>query len=478
MKFHAAVIGLLVVSLTVRVQPQLLHPPQQGLDSNSAALRFERNVNTYFWNAYAQYLLTTGDFFLRLNDNFTSTFIKSQFSSYRDEQNFSISTAKKISGPFAAAVEAQSFVLSDNQNLGSSNAGIHSGAVGITFQPSRRFFITPMIGSRFDKQQLQNDHGVNYRLSTEGDSLEFNEYRAGFSGRLNHSDMGNRQYSNNQASVHIATEFARGSTDSIQVRWLMNRNDFYVPADSNIINAFGTSLNIRARTERLWGVQNILAYEIGAGYSAQLDLNIESRTILNGFKYKALSVLSAIPFNTTVQEFRLEGGLSLQYLSSETFASAGFQLGERNEKHLLDRIEGVDEPFQESRARQESRLDNNAYRNSLSSFITHHISSNDDLHFSGSVSLVQYDTPDTINTDDRDELLVNLSLRETHWFSTVFSASVTTEATIAHLVYLSREKSANNNWNRIFRLQPEMVYQPDRSFRMFNAFEVLANYTV
>ncbi|MFA6469768.1 MAG: hypothetical protein WCW35_12775 [Bacteroidota bacterium] len=477
-KFHSVLIGLLVVLLTAFVHPQMLPQPSLGLDSNSAAIRFERNVNTYFWNANAQYLLSTDDYFLRMNDNFTSTFIKSQFSSYRDEQNFSLSTSKKVSGPFAIAAEAQSFVLSDNQNLGSSNAGIHSGAVGITYRPSRQFFVTPMIGVRFDKQQLQHDNGMNYRLSTEGDSLEFSDYRAGFSGRFNHSNMENRIFSNNQAAMNIATQFSDASTDSIQVRWMMNRNDFYVPADSNILNAFGTSLNVRARTERIWGVQNILAYEIGSGFHAKLDMNIESRTILNAFKYKSLSVLSAIPFNTTVQEFRLEGGLTVQYLSMETFATAGFQLGERNEKHLLERIEGADEPFQENRARQESRLDNNAYRNSLSTMIAQQLSSYNELQFSGSISLVQYDTPDTINTDDRDELLVNLSLRESHWFSSAFQASVTAEATVAHLVYLSREKSANNNWNRIFRLQPELVFQPDRTFRMFNAFEVLANYTV
>lgn len=91
---------------------------------------------------------------------------------------------------------------------------------------------------------------------------------------------------------------------------------------------------------------------------------------------------------------------------------------------------------------------------------------------------MQYDTPDTTNTDDRDEMLINASLSETHRFSTVFTATVTLEATLAHLVYLHREKSANNNWNRIIRLSPELRYNPSEYFRMYNRFEVSANYTV
>ncbi len=46
------------------------------------------------------------------------------------------------------------------------------------------------------------------------------------------------------------------------------------------------------------------------------------------------------------------------------------------------------------------------------------------------------------------------------------------------MVYLLAARSANNNWNRIFRLAPELTYTPSPAMRMVNTFEVLANYTV
>jgi len=56
--------------------------------------------------------------------------------------------------------------------------------------------------------------------------------------------------------------------------------------------------------------------------------------------------------------------------------------------------------------------------------------------------------------------------------------SVTAEVTLNHIVYLFADRSANNNWNRIFRLAPELTYSPSPALRSVNTFEVLANYTV
>lgn len=478
MKHSATLILTVVISFSTVAQTDFQRAFPHAPDSNTAAIRFERNVNTYLWNANAAYSYTDSDLLLNVGNAFTSSFIAGQFRSFRDEQNFSLNAIKRITSPISLAIEAQSFVLSDNQTLGNSNAGIHSGALGVLFQPAANISVTPLLGMRIDKQQREQDEGLNYRLHTIVDSVEFSGYRSEFSGHINQSDLGKRQFKNDTAKLYIATEFSPGSIDSVHVRWLLNRNDFYIPTDTAVMRTFGVQSNIRSRNEQLWGVQNILAYDIGDGFGTQFVVNVESRKISNAFRYKVLSILSSIPFNTTVQEMRIEGGVNLEYRSYATTASIGFHMSERDEKHRVEKIEGVDNVFQEKRSQQESRLDNTAFRNTVSANMFTGISSNDDLSFLGSVSLLKYDTPDTTNTDDRDELLITLSLREIHRFSSVFSAAFTTEATLAHLVYISRNKSASNNWNRIFRLSPELTYRPSENFRMFNSFEVLANYTI
>ncbi len=470
--------GLLLTAVHIAWPQSFLRPSSIASDSNSAFLRFERNVNTYLWTANAAYWYRDELLQFRLKDNFTSNYIRGQFGSFRDEHSIAMSLNRSLGGAYEAAADIRSFMLSDRQAFGSSSAGIHSAALGVTVHAAPNISFTPMAGFRLDEQQSKHDNGLNLRLYARGDSIETGDYRAAFDAQFNESDLGPRRYKNDHAVVRFATEFGQGAVDSAVVRWSLNRNDFYVPADSNVIKEFGTGSNVRSRSEQVWGVMNTIAYQVTDSWFAMLGVDVESRTIDNAFRYKPLSVLSSIPFNTGVREFRVDGSAAVEFRSSAADMRFGFQMGERNEQHMLERIDGVNEQFQTERARQESRLDNVAFRTALSGTMDARFTENDRFSFSGSAALLQYDTPDTVNTDDRDELLITISLREFRRFSNVLSATVTVEATAAHIVYLSRLKSANNNWNRIIRLTPEVLYQPSDRFRMFNAFEVQANYTV
>ncbi|KAB2921661.1 MAG: hypothetical protein F9K22_13495 [Bacteroidetes bacterium] len=472
--------ALLAVSLlSAQSRPfRPLHPAAPA-DSDAAALRFERNVNTYLWNADARWRYAGADAFVSLDERFASTLILTPSSSFRDEQNLSLDAAQRVTEQLFAVGALRSFVLSDNQTFGGSRAGSHTAAAGLSWQPDPRFALTPMLGMRFDRQQFENDEGTHYRLLARADSLELDEYHLSFDGRLDQSDLGRRRFKANAAELLVGTGFTAGSSDSVQVRYSLHRNDFSVPADTGVMNTFGVRSNIRARTEEVAGIRNVLSTALGAGVAAELSVGVESRTVDNAYRYKDLTgSVSSIPFNTAMQEFRLEGGLDVRYSAPALSGSFGFHLSERDERHELERIDGVDPAEQEERARQESRLDNTALRSTLRADAGAELSGRNRLSFAGSLSVLQYDTPDSLNTDDRDELLLNLSLRDEHRFSPVFAAAVTAEATLAHTVYLKRDKSANNNWNRIVRLRPEMRYEPSARFRTMNAFEVLANYTV
>jgi hypothetical protein len=56
--------------------------------------------------------------------------------------------------------------------------------------------------------------------------------------------------------------------------------------------------------------------------------------------------------------------------------------------------------------------------------------------------------------------------------------TVSLDANMSKLVYLLKERSANNNTNRVLRLFPVVTYRPAVFFSTTNGFEVLANYTV
>ncbi len=446
-------------------------------DSNAASLGFEKNVFTYLWNLNTAYAEKNETYSLFFKDMFSSSVIKRDNQSLRDENNLMLSYSHTLLQPLAFRAETQSFVLSDNQSLGVSNAGIHTAMAGVSYSPWQRINFTPLLGVRFDKQEQHSDKGFSYKFLSSADTLYLSDFRTAYSFRLNESALSPRQFRNNAANVFFQKYFSDDATDSIRFRWQNNRWDFYVPADDSVKKNFGVTSNIRSRSELQLGVQNVLRYIVSKNFSTLITTSIDSRKIANAIRYKNFSVLQNIPFNTSVQELRLEGAFDVRYNDESTLALLGISVGERDERHLLETIDGVDKNFQENRTQQEQRLNNTALRTTLRGTLFTHITSLDAFTANGSVNVLRYDTPDSLNTDDRDELAMNYSMRNEHTFSRFFTASFAAEVILAHTVYLFKDKSANNSWNRIFRLSPEFYYTPAVNLSSFNSFEVLANYT-
>ena len=448
-------------------------------DSNAAGLHFERNLNTYLWSLKADYAQRDSILRFSIHDKSTSSFIRQTDNSIRNEQNFFVDGSETVASGFGIDAEATSYFLSDNQSLGVSDATLHTGLLGVSFEPMPFLSVTPMLGFRYDRQGDRADEGLNGRLSAQLDTIDGGGYATSGSLRLNESNIAPRAYRNNSAQLFFRKDFLEGSLDSLRLTWTDNRWDFYVPADSAIENQFGTTENIRTRVDDIVDISNSLNYGVGNNLSAVVQTLFENRTIANTYRYKALTEPLLIPYDVTVQEERLEGGIELRYQDFRSVtATAGINYSERDEKHNLSIIQGVDKNIQADKAETESQLDNIARRTLLHGSLLWSMSQSDLLSFESSAGLLRYDTPDSLNTDDRDELLINEGLRETHRWNGYLESELQLDVTLNHTVYLFSDRSANNNWNRIFRLSPVLTYTPSRAMKMVNAFEVLANYTV
>jgi hypothetical protein len=471
---------LLILPATARAQAdsaRYLFPSAK--DSNNSIIRFERNLNTYLWNLKADYAQRNDEFSADVHDRYSSSFIRRDQNSRRDEHTLWLNGSQKISSALAVNVEASSFILSDNQSLGVSNAALHSGLLGLSIRPLSHFSFTPLVGFRFDRQQDEKDQGWNYKVSSASDTIDIGSYETQGSMRLNVSNLSPRYFRNNAAQVFVQKSFVEGSLDSLRFQWSNNRWDFYERADNTIQREFNVSSNIRSRVDENINVSNSLHYGIGNNLSGVVRTLVETRTIGNAYRFKSLSQPTTIPYNIAVQEQRLEGGADIDYRNAENLiGSVGVRVGERDERHVLEKIDGVDKNIQENRSQQEQRLDNIARRTSLRGSFAVPLSATDRFWLESSAGILRYDTPDSTNNDDRDELLINLAARESHRWSEYLEMNIVAEATLSHIVYLFKERSANNNWNRIFRLSPELTFTPSDRVRMFNAFEVLANYTV
>ena len=113
--------------------------------------------------------------------------------------------------------------------------------------------------------------------------------------------------------------------------------------------------------DEIYNISNTLHYAVGKELSAVVQTLVETRTISNAFRYKSLSEPTMIPYDVTVQEQQLEGGIDLNYRDlNNIFASVGIHTSERDERHVLQKIDGVDPDIQESASEQETQLDNDS----------------------------------------------------------------------------------------------------------------------
>lgn len=100
-----------------------------------------------------------------------------------------------------------------------------------------------------------------------------------------------------------------------------------------------------------------------------------------------------------------------------------------------------------------------------------------DAAFRFAISKYQLDTKSDRNFDDRDELRFAAESALSRRINSAARLEVSLNTRLDHLVYLFRQKSANNRWTRYVGLSAKIIHQPARSFHQTVNVVVSANYT-
>jgi hypothetical protein len=446
--------------------------------SNRATIGFERYFNTYLWSTGGNYRWSSDEWKLKVGELFRSSLIQTNEKFIKDEQNFNIYALRNLNEKLGFEVDASSVVFSDNRGIGINRASIHSGLAGLRYQLGDSGYISPNIGMKSDNQTGQRDNGLSYRLMSQIGELDLSGYRTNFYGRFSEDRITPRKGESHAAVLSVAKTFVEGTKNEFRVQFIRNRRDFYFAADSLVANEFGVSNNIEQRIEEILDVTNGLDYAAGERLFFTFAANLRQRGISKNINYKASAIATSDAFDTDISEFKLNVSAEARY-RSETLKGV-FHIGyeERNEEHEAKPFAGVDRSFLELRQNSERRKNNSAHRTFLMGNGEIALTSQNLLTVSGFASLLRYDTPSAENTDDRDELLITLGLSDRQSLGPRLDFSLSADVVLNHVVYIFSDRSANNNWNRVFRLSPRIDYRPSSSMTTTNGFEVLANYTV
>lgn len=456
-----------------------LQPPSDSINQgNSILWFFDKTINTHHWNGFVRYREVLSNLSVDLDARFLSTIIRTDHALVRDDRLMRLTARQRLSDRFSGVFTANSSGISDDQNIGIGSASSHTLHAGLSYTPAPEARIEPKAGMRFDSQSDQRDQGFSYALNGSLDNLLLGGYLTNIRAAHQVDYLDPRRLETHGDSVQIQKYFSGGTRNLLSGTYYASRREFYVPADSLILTMFGVTANIETRTDNTLAISDALDYRAGTHTTISLQGNILSRTVERSSRYRNDADARRTPLNSSIDEFRIDGGVQVRYDNKALGGTVRFFYQERDERHrIIDDAGVADSVLLPQQALQE-RKNNHSRRTALALDAHIRLSDSDSLIFSGSTGLLRYDTPARLNDDDRDELSHLVSVTSLNRIGSFLTLRTTAEALLSHLVYLNGTRSSDNTWNRVIRLSPEALVVPYGGLRSLNRFEVLANYTV
>ncbi len=439
---------------------------------------FDKQLNTFHLNSLLHINQKFDKLILHLNEDFGSTFIRTDSKNIRDQQNFNIISKYLFTQDISAGMIGNSSLLSDNRSLGINESAVNYAAVFSELKPANNISISPFAGYSSNRQIGVTDNGSLYGIEGSLNNLNFTDLSINSELRFRNEDIIPRRNLIRYYALSVANYFDRNIANNIQTSFSQNRKDFYFEADSITSAQFNINNNIQSRTETAYQIFDRLSYDSFLDiFSLDLSGGINWRTIDRENRYKSAELLNNVLYDTKINELKLEFDAVSRYTSKSFDGVIRFSFYERDEKNLVQRFDGMSESIYEIKSELEEQKNNNSNRTTLSLLGNYKISDTDILTLSLYQSKLVYDTKSIANDDDRDELLSIVRIRYSKFITSYFTAFINAEGTLGHTVYLFASRSANNNQNKIIRLRTGGDYVGS-IIRSSNSFEVSANYTV
>ncbi len=471
-----AALGVVLLVQQMIGQPLRTAAAAQTADTVSAG--FERLWNTFVWRGNLGLAFADSNNNLALHQALRSKLVRTSPVANQGEYDGDIQYRRKMGGDWTMLIRTSSLVVSDNQSIDLSRLAQHSGYLGLEYGIGS-WNLAALGGYEVDAQQDTHDEGSAFDVLLENPDLRFQQINAMVRSHWTRSFLGARNPEERSAGLSLVRDFGGGDVDSLAVEYSGQRREFYTSADPSLQGLYSITHNVFRRDESNLSIANELLYNMGWNSSIRIRGRLQNRTIDRAFLYKNFQQPSSITLDSRIQELLLNGSVSvisqpLPWLRGE----AGMSMEERDARFSVQDEAGIPSPVFQGQEESAKKLENASQRTSLWGALVSDISGSDVLRMNGSASILRYDTPDSLNTDDRDELLIALSVEESHVFNKYLSVGIRGNATLSHLVYLSRFQSANNNWNRVLSFSPSISLRPASWIQSENTTEVVANYTV
>jgi hypothetical protein len=438
MKKFLHILPLILLSITV---PVLAQSDPEAVSPETWDLSFSKQNITWDWRGRLLYNKNyrngTG---ISIKHLFTSNLILpgSADRQLRDEHNFS-GYFFRADSTFDYGMEVRSWFLADQPSSGITRFSNHSIGGKLVWHPEQTVNLAASAGYQRAENRTHIEWGWDAGLDGKLANYQLGDYRADADLQSNVDIFEKRSNHLNTISVRLKTQFSSVASDSVALSYLNDRKKYYSDASDRI-----TDLLLENKS-----LYNALYYGL------QPNARLELYTILSQRNIRDIG-----PFNNNDRDVqRFENRLNYRMVTGRLSMLLGLYT------------------HQEIQDNDDIQTDSRALQTTLRSDLNWQISRNDAALLQFSFVKFQYDTPDSLsNHDDRDEQRFITLLGYMHRFSDFLQWELEAYANFFHQIYIFQEQSANNNWNRIYRLKSAVDYRNGR-FSNRLVTQVLANYT-
>lgn len=482
LKFNKIILSLLFISnlLNAQIQQDSIFK----LNSTNLTTSYNKILNLHNFNLLMHSFYEIDNFSFQLENRFNSNIIFSTIKNIRDDNYFGFKGQYKFSNLIQPSISVESKRINDNRKIGISRFKDFAIKGWINSNPYSSFYISPFYGYKEEEQLEIGERGKTFGLTSNFDEIILKS-------RL----MGNLKliydHLNIRKNQMINTEFLLDNFFSevlnTTTRFYFNRigRDYFTSIDSNTARIFNTTYNLENRLDNVVNFSQRFELTYSSGFALEISGDVLYRTVEKNLKFKNLNEPNKNLFDTKINELKFNLNGETHIPIGKVISILKFSYQERSEKHSVKRIQSIPDFI------YYQRLDEELQKNNFSSRVTFgtqnkiNIISRDTLVIDASISKLRYDTPPlenftnplSITRDDRDELLYIIRLQYLKFFNPALITTILLESFNNHLVYIFKERSSNNNWNRVLRLSTNTTYQ-SKKFTTKNYFEVLANYTI
>jgi len=377
---------------------------------------------------------------LKLEDRFSSNLlIPGIFQrKWRDENNLNSFFFFKQSSNYYGFY-LRSWSLTDKQTSLVSRYHNHAAGLRTILQLTDQFVIKPFAGYQYSKNKSYEDWGYDLGINGTFNRINLGDYRTNLFLSTEYDLFPERENSANQVDIRIKKRFSNIAQDSLNVRYSKSKQQYYS-------STYGTIVDVNLETKNL---HNVLNYNLSSRSFFQVNTILLDRKISDN-----------TPANPNVRNvFRFENRFGYRYFSPGFLFHIGLNT-------FLETFDNID-----------IRTDSEALQTGITTDFSFFINNNNQLDLQFNFIKYQYDTPDVeSNHDDRDEIRFVGLARYLHYLSPLLSLEFAAYVNLFHKTYIFSQQSANNNWNRIYRIQSAVHYKYNR-FRNTLRTQVLANYT-